>query len=50
MTGDEEFLKEFYPSAKQAMEHSFNRRPDLGLSQIIAMPPYEPHTGMTRMV
>jgi uncharacterized protein (DUF608 family) len=40
-TADEGFLKEFYPSAKQAMEHSFNRRPDLGLSQIIAMPPYE---------
>jgi len=43
-TGDEEFLKEFYPSAKQALEHSFNRRPDLGLSQIVAMPPYESGT------
>ena len=37
-------MKEFYPSAKQALEHSFNRRPDLGLSQIVAMPPYEPGT------
>jgi len=43
-TGDKEFLKEFYASGKQALEHSFNRRPDLGLSQIIAMPPYEPGT------
>ena len=40
-TGDREFLKEFYASAKQALEHSFNRRPELGLSQIVAMPPYE---------
>jgi len=44
VTGDAGFLKEFYPSAKQALEHSFNRRPDLGLAQIIAMPPYEPGT------
>jgi len=44
-TGDWEFLKEFYSSAKQALEHSFNRRPDLGDSQIVAMPPYEPGTG-----
>jgi uncharacterized protein (DUF608 family) len=44
VTGDKEFLKEFYSSAKQAMEHSFNRRPDLGLTQIIAMPPFEPGT------
>jgi uncharacterized protein (DUF608 family) len=44
VTGDEEFLKEFYPSAKQALEYSFNRRPDLGLSQIVAMPPYESGT------
>ena len=44
VTGDREFLKEFYASGKQALERSFNRRPDLGLSQIIAMPPYEPGT------
>ncbi len=44
ITGDDEFLKEFYPSAKKAMERAFNRRPDLGPSQIIAMPPFEPHT------
>jgi uncharacterized protein (DUF608 family) len=42
--GDDEFLKEFYPSAKKALEYSFSQRPDLGLTQIIAMPPYRPHT------
>lgn len=42
--GDDEFLKEFYPSAKKALDYSFSQRPDLGLTQIIAMPPYRPHT------
>jgi uncharacterized protein (DUF608 family) len=41
---DDEFLKEFYPSAQKALEFSFSQRPDLGLTQIIAMPPYRPHT------
>jgi len=44
ITGDDEFLKEFYPSVKKAMERAFNRRPELGPSQIIAMPPFEAGT------
>ncbi len=42
--GDDEFLKDFYPSAKKALDYSFSQRPDLGLTQIVAMPPYRPHT------
>ena len=42
VTRDRRFLEEFYASGKQAMEYSFNRRPDLGMSQIIAMPPADP--------
>jgi len=37
-TGDDSFLKEFYQSAKRKLEYSFGLNPDLGLSQIIAMP------------
>ena len=44
ITGDAEFLKEFYPSLKKALEYSFTQRPDLGPSQIIAMPPFRPAT------
>ena len=36
-------MKEFYPSVKKALEYSFSQRPDLGPSQIIAMPPHRPH-------
>ena len=43
ITGDEAFMKEFYPSVKKALEYSFSQRPDLGPSQIIAMPPHRPH-------
>jgi uncharacterized protein (DUF608 family) len=43
ITSDEAFMKEFYPSVKQALEYSFSQRPDLGPSQIIAMPPKRPH-------
>ena len=44
ITGDDAFMKEFYPSAKKALEYSFTQRPDLGPSQIIAMPPVRPGT------
>ncbi len=43
ITGDEAFMKEFYPSVKLALRYSFTQRPDLGPSQIIAMPPHRPH-------
>ena len=43
ITGDEAFMKEFYPSVKKALEYSFTQRPDLGPSQIIAMPPHREH-------
>jgi uncharacterized protein (DUF608 family) len=43
-TGDNAFQKDFYPSAKKALMYAFSRRPDLGDTQIIAMPPLEPHT------
>jgi uncharacterized protein (DUF608 family) len=43
ITGDEAFMKEFYPSVKKALEYSFSQRPDLGASQIIAMPPHREH-------
>ena len=43
ITGDAEFMKEFYPSVKKALEYSFTQRPDLGPSQIIAMPPHREH-------
>jgi uncharacterized protein (DUF608 family) len=43
ITGDESFMKEFYPSVKKALEYSFSQRPDLGPSQIIAMPPHREH-------
>lgn len=64
-TGDDEFLKEFYPSAKRMLEYNFGLRPDLGPSQIIAMPAtgdqrewfedrkmygYETHAGGYRLV
>ncbi len=41
---DAEFLKDFYPSAKKALEYSFTQRPDLGPAQSIAMPPFRPGT------
>ena len=44
VTGDEQFMKEFYPSVKKALEYSFTQRPDLGDSQIVAMPPLRPGT------
>ena len=44
ITGDEAFMKEFYPSVKKALGYSFSQRPELGLSQIIAMPPVRPRT------
>ncbi|MHB1460957.1 MAG: GH116 family glycosyl-hydrolase [Armatimonadota bacterium] len=37
-TGDKEFVKEFYPSAKKAIEFAMTQRPDLGDTQIVAMP------------
>lgn len=43
ITGDEGFMKEFYPSVKKALQYSFTQRPDLGPSQIIAMPPHREH-------
>ena len=43
ITGDEAFMKEFYPSVKKALHYSFTQRPDLGPSQIIAMPPHREH-------
>ena len=43
VTGDEAFMKEFYPSVKKALQYSFTQRPDLGPSQIIAMPPHREH-------
>ena len=42
-TGDEAFMKDFYPSVKKALQYSFSQRPDLGPSQIIAMPPHREH-------
>ncbi len=39
VTGDEEFLKEFYPVAKKTCQFSFNLRPEYGPSQIMAMQP-----------
>ena len=36
-------MKEFYPAVKKALEYSFTQRPDLGPSQIIAMPPQRAH-------
>ena len=39
VTGDEEFLKEFYPVAKRTCKFSFNLRPSYGPSQIMAMQP-----------
>ncbi|MFN8007401.1 MAG: GH116 family glycosyl-hydrolase [Terriglobia bacterium] len=44
VTGDNKFLREFYPSVKKALQFSFTQRPDLGPSQIIAMPPLRPGT------
>jgi uncharacterized protein (DUF608 family) len=38
-TGDDAFQKEFYPSAKALMEYSITLHKDMGLEQIIAMPP-----------
>jgi len=43
VTGDDAFMKEFYPSVKKAMQYSFSSRTDLGPSQIIAMPPHREH-------
>ena len=43
ITGDDAFMKEFYPSVKKALDYSFSQRPDLGPSQIIAMPPHREH-------
>jgi uncharacterized protein (DUF608 family) len=44
ITGDDAFMREFYPAVRKALEYSFSQRPDLGPSQIIAMPPVRPHT------
>jgi uncharacterized protein (DUF608 family) len=38
-SGGEDFLREFYPSAKRLMEYSISLRKDMGLEQILAMPP-----------
>jgi uncharacterized protein (DUF608 family) len=38
-SGDDDFMKEFYPSAKRLMEYSFNLYKDMGLEQVMAMPP-----------
>ena len=38
ISGDDDFLKEFYQSAKKATKWAFNLRPNYGLSQIVAMP------------
>lgn len=38
VTGDEAFLKEFYPSAKMAIDFALRQRPELGDSQIVALP------------
>jgi uncharacterized protein (DUF608 family) len=43
ITGDDAFMKEFYSSVKKALQYSFTQRPDLGPSQIIAMPPHREH-------
>jgi len=43
ITGDTAFMQEFYPSVKKALQYSFTQRPDLGPSQIIAMPPHREH-------
>jgi uncharacterized protein (DUF608 family) len=43
ITGDADFMQEFYPSVKKALQYSFTQRPDLGPSQIIAMPPHREH-------
>jgi uncharacterized protein (DUF608 family) len=43
ITGDGAFMKEFYPSVKKALEYSFTQCPDLGPSQIVAMPPHREH-------
>lgn len=42
MTGDDDMLKEFYPSLKRANDFSMSLRPKYGLSQVMAMP--EPGT------
>jgi uncharacterized protein (DUF608 family) len=42
-TGDEEFVREFYSSAKRMLEYNFNLNPELGLSQIAAMPAPSSH-------
>ncbi len=44
VTTDDAFMREFYPSVKKALEYSFTQRPELGPSQIIAMPPVRPRT------
>jgi uncharacterized protein (DUF608 family) len=44
ITGDDAFMREFYPAVKKALEYSFSQRPELGASQIIAMPPVRPGT------
>jgi uncharacterized protein (DUF608 family) len=41
-TGDDEMLREFYPSLKRANDFSMNLRPKFGLSQVVSMP--EPGT------
>ncbi len=38
LTQDEDFLREFYDSAKRACQFSFSQRPAYGLDQIVAMP------------
>jgi uncharacterized protein (DUF608 family) len=38
VTGEDDFLKEFYDSARRATRWSFSLRPPYGLSQIVAMP------------
>jgi non-lysosomal glucosylceramidase len=41
-TGDDQVLREFYPSLKKANDFSLNLRPKFGLSQVVSMP--EPGT------
>jgi uncharacterized protein (DUF608 family) len=41
VSGDDAVLKEFYPSAKRLLEHSFNMHKDRGPEQIVMMPPGE---------
>jgi len=41
VSGDDAVLKEFFPSARRLLEHSFNMHKDRGPEQIVMMPPGE---------